>query len=168
MRLLIFLLVFKSCFVCHSQPTGYGMNYTTSIVDLTKDELPVYIALDVKQGDERVGRLLITNLELAWNISSPIESDKVLFDELEQILLKGYVEYRPGVWDDYFIQENHAFTLSQMKLEQVLYLYFYSNGTPKDDINGELLKEVVAHLIRNEIIVHQGNYFDYNIYVSPR
>lgn len=93
MKLMIFLSAVGFCLSCQAQSQGYNKAYALNIIELTRDELPVHIALDVAQDHKRVGTILITNLELTWLLSSELESDDAIFSELEEILLNGYIEY---------------------------------------------------------------------------
>jgi hypothetical protein len=163
--LILALLIF--CLSCSAQPSCYDTSYALNIIELTRDELPVYILLDVIHENVRVGTILITNLELAWILTSDMKPDEAFFLEFKKILMNCRVDYLPNLWDDFYIEETKNRFLSTWSVKQLLETFFNETGGEKDNINEEFMKEVVAHLIRRGIIVHQGKYFNYNVYTIP-
>lgn len=146
-------------------------SYYDQVINFTKDELPVYIVLNVPTDNQDVDKILISSLELYWLEFNYLNFNEEYIDTLLSLLTKRVL--RPANMsqsqiNDYKIDLEIFKSLSNKAAKEVFQEFFDELGRPKDNFSEDQIEAASAFLFEKNVLVHQGKAALYNVYYPPK
>ncbi len=165
--ILFLLIALASC--ADGQVPKNQASLIPRILELTRDEMPVYVSL--KRTDDKGDTLnyLFVNLEFHSIAYQDLDVRGAFIDSLQQILENSIVPQRlkGENLDHYLVSSTELKKLQGKTVGEVKEIFFTSKGIPKASYSEETIKSVAAFLIEHGVMVHQRNYSKYYVYVKP-
>jgi hypothetical protein len=166
--LLIYIIFYRPCL---SQNNPYNSDYLKGIKIATENNRSIHLILNVKFKKVGTYMLLLTNNRMYIEMYKKNLSYGVFTDSIASILMNPNTpefdsldNFKPYIVDTQILK-NIEKKLSSF---QVYKKYFNKFGNPKyKKYSIEEIKAAVAFLIQNNVFVHEGEYYTYNVYVPP-
>lgn len=166
---LIFFFAIQSCEI--NKLPFFQPKINKSILRLTEDGLPVYIVLNMLKKNGETSKLLLTNMEFHWQEYRALTLEKEYVDTLKGILNQKEwtpIHSDPKDYEKFKVNPLLLKKLDGVPTSYVYNKYFNTNGSPKEEFSEEEVVAAVVFLIEKGIVVQQGKYSMYNVYVPPK